>query len=48
MLRRRTDPQTVRSYDELYDWLAPGRLLAEPPASWAADRAAADPDRFTV
>lgn len=48
MLRRRTDPQTVRSYDELYDWLAPGQLLAEPPESWAADWAAADPDRFAV
>jgi glutamate synthase domain-containing protein 2 len=48
MLRRRTDPQTVRAYDELYDWLSPGELLAEPPASWAADWAAADPDRFTI
>ncbi|WP_327289732.1 FMN-binding glutamate synthase family protein [Streptomyces sp. NBC_01198] len=48
MLRRRIDPQTVRSYDELYDWLSPGQLLAEPPADWAADWAAADPDTFTV
>ena len=48
MLRRRIDACTVRSYDELYPWLSPGQLLAEPPASWAADWAAADPDRFTV
>nr|WP_245791160.1 FMN-binding glutamate synthase family protein [Actinacidiphila rubida] len=48
MLRRRIDPFTVRGYDELYEWLAPGQLLAEAPASWAADWAAADPDRFTV
>ncbi|MGW8948905.1 hypothetical protein [Streptomyces sp. NPDC055709] len=37
-----------RSYAELYEWLAPGQLLAEPPGSWAADWQAADPDRFTV
>ncbi len=34
------------TYAELYDWLAPGELLAEPPADWAGDWAAADPDRF--
>jgi len=45
-LLRRTDPTTVRSYAELYEWLAPGVLLAEPPASWAADWAAAHPDTF--
>ncbi|MFJ9248609.1 FMN-binding glutamate synthase family protein [Streptomyces sp. NPDC101776] len=48
MLRRRVDPQTVRSYDDLYEWLAPGQLLVEPPADWAADWKAADPDHFTV
>jgi glutamate synthase domain-containing protein 2 len=48
MLRRRVDACTDRSYAELYEWLAPGQLLAEPPASWAADWQAADPDRFTV
>ncbi|HWD01774.1 MAG TPA: FMN-binding glutamate synthase family protein [Amycolatopsis sp.] len=48
MLRRRLDPYTVRSYEELYDWLEPGQLLAEPPREWAADWAAADPDCFTV
>jgi glutamate synthase domain-containing protein 2 len=48
MLRRRVDPFTERSYEELYEWLEPGQLLAEPPDSWAADWKAADPDRFTV
>ncbi|MEU0847038.1 FMN-binding glutamate synthase family protein [Streptomyces flaveolus] len=48
MLRRRVDPLTERSYEELYEWLEPGQLLLEPPASWAADWKAADPDRFTV
>ncbi|MFI5607868.1 FMN-binding glutamate synthase family protein [Amycolatopsis sp. NPDC051903] len=48
MLRRRIDPHTVRSYEELYDWLEPGQLLAEAPLEWAADWKAADPDRFTV
>jgi glutamate synthase domain-containing protein 2 len=48
MLRRRVDPFTERSYEELYEWLGPEQLLAEPPDSWAADWKAADPDRFTV
>ncbi|MEU0941208.1 FMN-binding glutamate synthase family protein [Streptomyces canus] len=48
MLHRRIDPHTERSYAELYEWLEPGQLLAEPPAAWAADWHAADPDRFTV
>ncbi|MFG2795140.1 FMN-binding glutamate synthase family protein [Streptomyces pseudovenezuelae] len=48
MLRRRIDPYTERSYEELYEWLEPGQLLGEPPAAWVADWTAADPDRFTV
>ncbi|WP_371574552.1 FMN-binding glutamate synthase family protein [Streptomyces sp. NBC_01314] len=48
MLRRRIAPHTECSYEELYDWLEPSQLLAEPPAAWAADWQAADPDRFTV
>ncbi|MFD4569413.1 FMN-binding glutamate synthase family protein [Streptomyces sp. NPDC058475] len=48
MLHRRIDPYTERSFAELYQWLEPGQLLAEPPAAWAADWQAADPDRFTV
>ena len=47
MLMRRVDPVRTASYFELYDWLGDGELLAEPPTGWAADWAAADPDRFT-
>ncbi len=49
MLRRRTGPHRAASYDELYDWLEPGRLLhaGRRPADWARDWDAADPDRFT-
>ncbi|MGP9022926.1 FMN-binding glutamate synthase family protein [Streptomyces sp. BR1] len=46
LLMRRIDPTTVRSYAELYEWLAPGQLLDEAPKTWAADWAAADPDTF--
>lgn len=46
MLLQRVDPHTVRSYAEVYEWLAPGQLLASVPESWASDWAAADPDRF--
>ncbi|AVV46862.1 FMN-binding glutamate synthase family protein [Streptomyces sp. ID05-04B] len=45
-LVRRTGPGTERSYAELYEWLAPGELLAGAPESWAADWKAADPDSF--
>ncbi|OEJ35015.1 FMN-binding glutamate synthase family protein [Streptomyces subrutilus] len=47
MLLHRVDPHTVRSYAELHTWLTPGQLLASPPADWACDWQAADPDRFT-
>ncbi|MGX5185271.1 FMN-binding glutamate synthase family protein [Streptomyces avermitilis] len=46
MLLRRTDSTTVLSYAELYEWLPPGVLLAQPPPSWEADWTAADPDSF--
>ncbi|MGW1274662.1 FMN-binding glutamate synthase family protein, partial [Streptomyces sp. NPDC002491] len=45
-LVRRTGPGSERSYAELYEWLAPGELLAGPPESWAVDWKAADPDSF--
>lgn len=48
MLRRRLDPQTIRSYADFHHWLTPGQLLQEPPESWARDWDTADPDRFTV
>ncbi|WP_169253058.1 FMN-binding glutamate synthase family protein [Brevibacterium sp. 'Marine'] len=34
------------SYAELYDWLEPGELLAQPPESWSRDWAAADSGTF--
>ncbi|MGW0938481.1 FMN-binding glutamate synthase family protein [Streptomyces sp. NPDC002666] len=48
MLQRRIDPYTLRSFDEMYEWLEPGQLLVAPPSSWAADWDAADPDHFAV
>jgi glutamate synthase domain-containing protein 2 len=45
-LRRRIGQAQTRSYAELFEWLAPGELLAEPPRAWAEDWARADPDRF--
>jgi glutamate synthase domain-containing protein 2 len=45
-LMRRVDHVTSRSYAELYDWLSPGQLLAEPPPAWAADWERANPDSF--
>jgi glutamate synthase domain-containing protein 2 len=46
MLMRRIDHVHTASYLELYDWLAPGELLGEPPFDWAEDWAAASPDSF--
>jgi hypothetical protein len=46
MLMRRLTHTDTRSYAELYRWLEPGELLAEPPPGWAADWSTADPDRF--
>ncbi|WP_307624011.1 FMN-binding glutamate synthase family protein [Streptomyces sp. V3I7] len=45
-LVRRTPPTAESSSAAPHEWLAPGVLLAEPPSSWAADWAAADPDSF--
>jgi len=46
MLRLNVSPTETRSYAELYEWLEPGCLLAEPPESWAADWSAASADTF--
>jgi glutamate synthase domain-containing protein 2 len=46
MLMRRIDHVHTASYLDLYDWLEPGELLAEPPADWAEDWAAASADSF--
>ncbi|MFF1400648.1 FMN-binding glutamate synthase family protein [Streptomyces sp. NPDC058287] len=48
MLHHRVGPYTEHSYAELYEWLEPGQLLAEPPDTWASDWHTADPDHFTV
>ncbi len=45
-LRRNIDAVQSHSYAEIYEWLEPGQLLADPPESWAGDWAAADPDTF--
>ena len=45
-LRLNTSPSGNQSYAELYEWLEPGQLLAEPPQSWAGDWAAASADTF--
>jgi glutamate synthase domain-containing protein 2 len=45
-LLRRVDHTTTSSYAELYEWLEPGQLLADPPESWAYDWKMADPDFF--
>jgi glutamate synthase domain-containing protein 2 len=47
-LVRRVDHVTSLSYAELYEWLSPGELVEEPPASWALDWERADPDRFAA
>ncbi|WUS68413.1 FMN-binding glutamate synthase family protein [Kitasatospora sp. NBC_01246] len=48
MLQLRVDTHTMSSYADIHSWLTPGELLQDPPAAWAADWHAADPDRFTV
>jgi hypothetical protein len=46
MLMRRIDHVHTDSYAQLYQWLAPDQLLAEPPKDWASDWAAASADTF--
>lgn len=48
LLRRRVSQTTTIAYSQLFDWLDPGELLAEPPAAWAADWKRADPDSFAI
>lgn len=47
-LMRRIDHTSTRSYAQLFEWLAPGQLLSEPPSSWTDDWKAADPDTFRL
>ncbi|MFK0292776.1 FMN-binding glutamate synthase family protein [Streptomyces sp. NPDC090442] len=46
MLRRRLPNGLTCSYNELYEWLHEGQLLANPPFDWAVDWTQADPDTF--
>jgi glutamate synthase domain-containing protein 2 len=46
LLRRILSPDISASYAEIYDWLRPGELLADPRAEWAEDWDLASPDRF--
>ncbi|MBS42131.1 MAG: FMN-binding glutamate synthase family protein [Nocardioides sp.] len=46
MLRRNIDHGRVATYAELFDHLAPGELLQDPPEAWAADWQRATADRF--
>lgn len=46
LLRRRVSPTATRTYDQLYRYLEPGELLADPPEGWDAEWRAADPTRF--
>ncbi len=46
MLRHNVSHEDVRSYAELYEWLSPGQLLADPPEEWAKDWREASADRF--
>jgi hypothetical protein len=45
-LRLNVSATRNQSYAELYDWLAPGELMAEPPRDWAHDWATASADHF--
>lgn len=46
MLRQNISSSQSASYAELYHWLTPGELLADPPATWAVAWNAASPDHF--
>lgn len=46
MLHKKLGPTEIRSYADLYEWLTPGELVADPPQEWAGDWAAANPDTF--
>lgn len=46
MLRRNVTETESASYAEIFEWLEPGRLLAEPPPTWAADWNVARADSF--
>jgi glutamate synthase domain-containing protein 2 len=45
-LFRRVDPQTTKTYRDLYEWLEPGELLENPRLSWKRDWQVAQADSF--
>jgi glutamate synthase domain-containing protein 2 len=45
-LFRRIDPQTTKTYRDLYEWLEPGELLESPRLSWKRDWQVAQADSF--
>ena len=46
MLNRRIEGQRTNTYAEIYEWLAPGELLGDPPQSWRSDWITASADAF--
>lgn len=46
LLQRNIDRTQHRSYAELYEWLKPGELLAQPPEAWIRDWTSADSGTF--
>lgn len=46
LLHRRVSPDVACTYAELYDYLKPGELLADPPAAWARHWTLANPGSF--
>ena len=45
-LFRRVDPQTTKTYTDLYEWLEPGELLTNPRLSWKRDWQVAQAESF--
>lgn len=45
-LFRRVDPQTTKTYKDLYEWLEPGELLTNPRLSWKRDWQVAQAESF--
>ena len=45
-LFRRVDPQTTKTYTDLYEWLEPGELLESPRLTWKRDWQVAQADSF--
>lgn len=48
MLMRTVGPNRSMSYAEIYEWLTPGQLLTDPPASWREDWDCSRADTFVL